>query len=184
MCSAANGYLTQQFLEESSNQRTDGWGGSIEKRSRFLLEVTRAVVDAVGADRVGTRMSPWNLFQGMCQSDPVAQYSHVVGEMKKMKLAYLSLIESRINGIDDTHATGSLNFLIDIWGRTSPILLCGGFNAESALHACEEQCGEGRCGHSVLKVVHFEPRPAIPHPEGDSIQCVSSGGFLSRGISC
>jgi NADPH2 dehydrogenase len=160
MCSAANGYLTQQFLEESSNQRTDGWGGSIEKRSRFLLEVTRAVVDAVGADRVGTRMSPWNLFQGMCQSDPVAQYSHVVGEMKKMKLAYLSLIESRINGIDDTHATGSLNFLIDIWGRTSPILLCGGFNAESALHAVKSNAE--RADVVILFSRWFISNPDLP----------------------
>jgi NADPH2 dehydrogenase len=62
---AANGYLIPQFIEEGSNQRTDSWGGSIENRSRFALEVTKSVVEAVGSDRVGVRMSPWSTFQGL-----------------------------------------------------------------------------------------------------------------------
>jgi NADPH2 dehydrogenase len=157
---AANGYLTQQFLEESSNQRTDAWGGSIEKRSRFLLEVTKAVVNTVGADRVGIRLSPWNLFQGMCQTNPVPQYSHLVSELKKMKLAYLSLVESRINGIDDMTATGSLDFLLDIWGRTSPVLLCGGFKAESAVKAVETN--SDRTDVAILFSRWFTSNPDLP----------------------
>lgn len=60
----ANGYLIDQFLQEVSNVREDGWGGSIEKRSRFAIEVADAVVKEVGAERVGLRLSPWSPFQG------------------------------------------------------------------------------------------------------------------------
>lgn len=118
------------------------------------------MVDAAGADRVGTRTSPWDLFQGMCQTDPHPQYSHAVGKMKKRKLAYLCLIEFRINGIDDTKATGSLDFLIDIWGRTSPILLCGGFNAESALRAVKSNAE--RADVVVLFSWWFVSNPDLP----------------------
>ncbi|KAJ8595589.1 FMN-linked oxidoreductase [Rhizopogon salebrosus TDB-379] len=61
----ANGYLIDQFLQEVSNTREDGWGGSVEKRARFAIEVVNAVVKEVGAERVGIRLSPWSPFQGM-----------------------------------------------------------------------------------------------------------------------
>jgi len=60
----ANGYLFDQFLQDMTNLRTDEYGGSIENRSRFGLEVVDAVVDAVGAERVGIRLSPWSKFGG------------------------------------------------------------------------------------------------------------------------
>ena len=61
----ANGYLIDQFIQDVSNQRTDEYGGSVEGRSRFGLEVANAVVEAVGAERTGVRVSPWNKFQGL-----------------------------------------------------------------------------------------------------------------------
>jgi len=61
---AANGYLPDQFLQTNSNARTDSYGGSVENRARFVLEVTEAVVNAVGANKVGIRLSPWSTFQG------------------------------------------------------------------------------------------------------------------------
>ena len=61
---AANGYLLDQFLQTTSNVRTDRWGGDEEGRSRFAREVVDAVVDSVGVDRVGIRISPWSTFQG------------------------------------------------------------------------------------------------------------------------
>lgn len=62
----ANGYLIDQFWQDVSNQRTDEWGGSVEGRSRFGLEVTKAVIKAVGdSKKVGMRLSPWGRFQGM-----------------------------------------------------------------------------------------------------------------------
>ena len=63
---AANGYLPDQFLQTNTNQRTDSYGGSVENRARFVLEVTEAVVNAVGANKVGIRFSPWSTFQGEC----------------------------------------------------------------------------------------------------------------------
>jgi NADPH2 dehydrogenase len=61
---AANGYLPDQFLQTNSNKRTDSYGGSVENRARFVLEITEAVVNAVGANKVGIRLSPWSTFQG------------------------------------------------------------------------------------------------------------------------
>jgi NADPH2 dehydrogenase len=61
---AANGYLPDQFLQTNTNSRTDAYGGSVQNRARFVLEVADAVVKAVGADRVGIRFSPWSTFQG------------------------------------------------------------------------------------------------------------------------
>jgi NADPH2 dehydrogenase len=61
---AANGYLPDQFLQTNTNNRTDLYGGSVENRARFVLEVTEAVVNAVGANKVGIRLSPWSTFQG------------------------------------------------------------------------------------------------------------------------
>jgi NADPH2 dehydrogenase len=63
---AANGYLPDQFLQSNSNQRTDGYGGSVQNRVRFVLEVTEAIVKAVGANKVGIRLNPWSTFQGEC----------------------------------------------------------------------------------------------------------------------
>ena len=63
---AANGYLPDQFLQTNSNARTDLYGGSVENRVRFVLEVTEAVVNAVGANKVGIRFSPWATYQGGC----------------------------------------------------------------------------------------------------------------------
>jgi NADPH2 dehydrogenase len=63
---AANGYLPDQFLQTVTNARTDLYGGSVENRVRFVLEITEAVVNAVGANKVGIRLSPWSTFQGEC----------------------------------------------------------------------------------------------------------------------
>jgi NADPH2 dehydrogenase len=61
---AANGYLPDQFLQTNTNTRTDEYGGTIENRARFVMEIANAVVKAVGAERTGIRLSPWSTFQG------------------------------------------------------------------------------------------------------------------------
>lgn len=90
---AANGYLIDQFLRDGTNQRDDAYGGSPENRSRFLREITQAVVEAVGAGRVGVRLSPNGSFNDMHDSDPAALFGHVAQELDRFGLAYLHAIE-------------------------------------------------------------------------------------------
>ena len=91
----ANGYLLDQFLQDGSNQRSDQYGGSIENRTRLLLEVTEAVVAVWGADRVGLRLSPNGTFNDMHDSDPAALFDYVVSALNRFGLAYLHLVEPR-----------------------------------------------------------------------------------------
>ncbi len=136
---AANGYLIDQFTQDTCNARSDRWGGSIEARSRFCLAVARAVVEAVGANRTGIRLSPWSTFQGMCMADPVPQFSHLIAGLKDLRLAYLHLVESRITGNADTESTGKNDFALDIWANQSPTLIAGGFKPESARRLVDEE---------------------------------------------
>ena len=87
----ANGYLIQQFLRDSSNQRTDEYGGSIENRARFLFEVLEAVVKVFGAGKTGLRLSPSNAYNNPPDSDSQALYDYVIDKLSGYKLAYLHL---------------------------------------------------------------------------------------------
>ena len=95
---AANGYLLDQFLRDGSNRRTDNYGGSIENRARLLLEVTKAVVDAAGSDKVGLRISPVNPFNDMKDSNPQALFNYVAQQLNQFNLAYLHVVEGGIHG--------------------------------------------------------------------------------------
>ncbi|GAA4681730.1 alkene reductase [Nocardioides nanhaiensis] len=92
---SANGYLLHQFLAPSSNERTDAYGGSPENRARLTIEVTRAVAEAIGADRVGIRISPAHNIQGALEEDPAdveATYTALVQGIAPLGLAYLSVL--------------------------------------------------------------------------------------------
>lgn len=95
---AANGYLLEQFLQSRTNRRTDAYGGSIENRARFTLEVTRAVTAVWGADRVGIRLSPFGRANDSGEAEPLPLYTHLIGALDPMGLAYLHLIEPRASG--------------------------------------------------------------------------------------
>ena len=88
----ANGYLPHQFLSENTNTRTDAYGGSAQNRARFLVEVTSAVVAAVGADRVGVRLSPANTFNDIAEQDTAGTYAAVVAGLAPLGLAYLHVL--------------------------------------------------------------------------------------------
>jgi 2,4-dienoyl-CoA reductase-like NADH-dependent reductase (Old Yellow Enzyme family) len=90
----ANGYLIDQFLQDSSNQRTDEYGGSVENRARFLLEVTDAVVSVWGADRVGMHLAPRGDAHDMGDSDLTSVFHFAATELGKRKLAFLCARES------------------------------------------------------------------------------------------
>ncbi len=85
----ANGYLIDQFLRDTPNQRTDAYAGSLENRARLLFEVITAVTQAIGSERVGLRLSPVNSFNCMKDSDPLALIAFLADKLNAFKLAYL-----------------------------------------------------------------------------------------------
>lgn len=137
----ANGYLCDQFLQTTCNQRTDGWGGSIENRARFHLEVTQAVINAVGANKTAMRLSPYSSFGGMLMEEPEPSFDYLLKKLKPLGLAYLHLIEARIEGNDDSDCGGqkSIDWMVKQWENVSPILIAGGFLPESAKQAVDEK---------------------------------------------
>jgi N-ethylmaleimide reductase len=94
----ANGYLIVQFLRDGTNTRTDAYGGSIENRTRFLLEVVDAVSAAVGAERTGLRISPQNGQNDIADSNPQSLFNHVAAALSGRGLAYLHVIEGDTSG--------------------------------------------------------------------------------------
>ncbi len=96
---AANGYLIDQFLRDQTNKRTDRYGGSIENRSRFLMEVVDAVTAAVGAEVTGIRISPQNGQNDIADSNPQALFNYVAGQLSGKGLAYLHIIEGDTGGV-------------------------------------------------------------------------------------
>ncbi|MDQ0821465.1 N-ethylmaleimide reductase [Arthrobacter sp. V4I6] len=90
----ANGYLLHQFLSPNSNHREDHYGGSVENRSRLVIEIAAAVVDEIGAERVGIRLSPGLAIGGIDEGEHAGeQYRHLVGELAELNLAYLHLFQ-------------------------------------------------------------------------------------------
>src|SRR5215207_1933077 len=89
----ANGYLLHQFLSTNANQRDDEWGGSSEGRIRLTVEVTKAVADAVDADRVGLRISPANPFNDIVEDDHRDTYFALLEALNPLGLAYLHIAE-------------------------------------------------------------------------------------------
>ena len=100
---AANGYLIDQFLRDGSNQRDDDYGGSIENRQRFLIEVVEEVSRVWGSDKVGVRLSPFNPFNDMRDSNPKATFTQAVQALDELRLGYLHITEM---GMDTPDAAG------------------------------------------------------------------------------
>jgi N-ethylmaleimide reductase len=131
----ANGYLIEQFLQSRSNLRTDQYGGSIENRARFLLEVTQAVIEIWGAERVGVRLSPYGIANDSGEPDPMPLYSHVIKALDPLGLAYLHFIEPRSSGagraeVNHQNVPSAMVLFRSIWnGR---LITAGGFTGESA----------------------------------------------------
>ena len=108
---AANGYLIEQFLKDSANDRTDAYGGSIANRTRFLLEVTRAIVAEIGGGRTGIRLSPITPANDIGQdSDAQALYTHVVAQLAPLGLAFCHVVEGATGGPRDLSDKGVAPF--------------------------------------------------------------------------
>jgi N-ethylmaleimide reductase len=130
----ANGYLIDQFLRDGTNTRTDAYGGSIDNRTRFLLEVVDAVTAAVGPERTGLRISPQNGQNDISDSDPQRLFNHVASAISGKGLAFLHVIEG------DTGGTPVPPFdYKEIKRRFGGIVIANnGFDRERANEAIEE----------------------------------------------
>ncbi|PYH89625.1 FMN-linked oxidoreductase [Aspergillus ellipticus CBS 707.79] len=170
----ANGYLIDQFLQEGTNRRRDWWGGNVENRSRFAVEVVRAVVDVVGGKRTAVRLSPWGRFQGMGMEGGMVgeQFRDLVRRLRGFGLGYLHLVESERK--DEGEGLGEL---VDVYGGAGPVVVAGGYDGEKAERALQ---GEYK-GRDV--VVAFA-RPFIGNP--DLVDRVRRGvplvGFSEEGV--
>ncbi len=89
---SAFGYLPNQFLAESANQRTDHYGGSNENRNRFVLEIMQEMVEAIGSDKVAIRLSPTSTYNNMVHQNPVEQFTLLINELNKLPLSYLHIM--------------------------------------------------------------------------------------------
>ncbi len=135
----ANGYLLDQFLQDGSNHRTDAYGGSIANRSRLLLEVMAAVIEVWGSDRVGVRLSPSGSFGSMSDSDPKALFSDVVRHLDALNLAYLHLVEPRVQGnetVDNPDMTLSTTYFRTLYRGT--LISAGGHSRETGEMTIQE----------------------------------------------
>ncbi|MEV5970643.1 alkene reductase [Streptomyces sp. NPDC051921] len=99
----ANGYLVHQFLATGSNHRTDEWGGPVENRIRFAVEVVRAVADAIGPERTGLRISPANVYNDIAEADTEELYPALVEAIDSIGIAYLHVMEPGVELRELTH---------------------------------------------------------------------------------
>lgn len=131
---AANGYLFDQFLHSSSNHRSDGWGGSVANRARFLIDTTAAVCDAIGPDRTGVRISPLGTFNDVHDPQPAEIYRHVVSRLAPTNLCYLHVIRPAVSGsMTTTGSAGAADPLPEIRSiYAGTLLVAGDLDVEGA----------------------------------------------------
>ena len=126
----ANGYLLEQFIRPTSNQRTDRYGGSIENRTRFVLEVSDAVIAAIGKDKVGIRLSPFGIFNDMPLYDAMeADYTWLAQQLNARGLAYIHLVDHFSMGAPHVPDSMKATFRTAFRGA---LILSGGYDAARA----------------------------------------------------
>ncbi|MDP1683083.1 MAG: alkene reductase [Burkholderiales bacterium] len=150
---SANGYLLEQFIRPNTNLRTDRYGGSIENRARFVLEVADAVIAAIGKDKVGIRLSPFGVFNDMPLYDAMeAEYSYLAQQLNARELVYIHLVDHSPMGApavpDSIKATFRTTFK-----RT--LILSGGYDAARAEH----DLAAGKCDLIAVG------RPILANPD-------------------
>jgi len=127
---SANGYLLEQFIRTNTNQRIDRYGGAIENRARFVLEVVEAVIAAIGKDMVGIRLSPYGVFNDMPLYDAMeADYTYLAQQLNARGLGYIHLVDHSSMGAPQVPDTMKATFR-KIFKRT--LILSGGYDAERA----------------------------------------------------
>jgi N-ethylmaleimide reductase len=155
---AGNGYLPDQFLQDGINKRTDMYGGSIENRSRFSLQVVEGLVSVWGGNRVAVRIAPSGTWNGVSDSDPIALFDYFAKQLNRFALAYLHIVEPRIKGnvlIAEGQGHIATARLRKVF--TGRIIAAGGFEPDTAEAAVRE-------GDADLVAFgrHFVANPDLP----------------------
>jgi N-ethylmaleimide reductase len=138
----ANGHLIEQFLEDGSNIRTDNYGGPKENRARFLFDIVDELSDAIGANRLGVRLSPFGQYGGIHDSEARGLFTFVIRELSKRKIAYLHLIEARGSEMgltDELHEDALNNAVLFRSEFEGPLISAAGYTADSAARAIEQR---------------------------------------------
>ena len=129
----ANGYLIDQFLNTASNLRTDAWGGSVANRIRFAVAVAKATVEAIGAKRVGIRISPYGAFNGMApDAEMDALYLALVEELNKLGLVYIHIVDHSSMGAPEVSPTLKAAIRANFKGA---YILSGGYDSAARADA-------------------------------------------------
>ncbi|KAI0071354.1 putative NADPH2 dehydrogenase chain OYE2 [Panus rudis PR-1116 ss-1] len=146
----ANGYLVDQFIQDVTNNRTDEYGGSIENRSRFALEIIKAVSEAIGENKTSIRFSPWSAYHEMRMKDPKPTFSYLVSQIatRHPSLAYIHVVEDEV----DRNAN---DFLREIWQRR-PFISANGYTRDTAIEVVEKK------GDIVAFARAFLANPDLP----------------------
>ena len=177
---AANGYLLEQFIRPTSNQRTDAYGGAIENRARFVLEVVDAVVKAVGKDKVGIRLSPFGVFNDMPVYPELAdEYAYLAEQLNARGLVYIHLVDHSPMGAPAVPDSIKAMFRKTFKGA---LILSGGYDAVRA----DKDIADGRCdlvafGRPFLANPDFIARSkagaAMNAPDMDSFYTADAKGY-------
>jgi N-ethylmaleimide reductase len=135
----ANGYLLEQFIRPSSNQRADRYGGGIENRARFALEVVAATITAIGKDKVGIRLSPFGVFNDMpLYPEMEADYTYLAQKLNTAGLLYIHLVDHSSMGAPKVPDSMKATFRSVFKGA---LILSGGYDAARA----ESDLAAGKC---------------------------------------
>ncbi|WP_029284483.1 alkene reductase [Pedobacter sp. R20-19] len=129
---ACNGYLPNQFLAESSNQRTDSYGGSIPNKVRFVLEVMQELIGVVGGEKVGIKIAPLHSYGEMVLDDPAATYTYLIEKLNEMNFAYVELMRRNANFPSPEHYAADEE--IEFFGRKirQTVIANAGYDKASA----------------------------------------------------
>ncbi|WP_456306643.1 oxidoreductase, partial [Kozakia baliensis] len=119
-------------LQDGPNHRTDAYGGPIENRARFLLEVTQAAIDVWGADRVGVRLSPSGTYGSISDSNPQVTFGYVAEKLDEMGIAYLHVVEPRIKGTELVAESDAVAARHLRGAFSGTLIAAGGFDGASA----------------------------------------------------
>jgi len=151
----ANGYLLEQFFRPTSNQRDDDYGGSVEKRARFVLQVAEDVVEAVGRDRVGIRLSPFGVFNDMPLYDEMeADYAYLTTQLDALRLMYIHIVDHSPMGAPTVPAEMKAS-MRRLFSRS--LILSGGYDPQRA----ESDLQAGR-GDLIAAGRQFLANPDLP----------------------